>query len=92
MWGDIIRKTFDEGGVDEIVSTRRLVDILKSFSIFADRGKAIKMAIERFDDETRESFMSLYAKIDAGVGVEEPEDTSSMEDDESKDHSFDSNE
>jgi MoxR-like ATPase len=92
MWGDIIRKTFEEGGVDEIVSTRRLVDILKSFSIFADRGKAIKMAIERFDDETRESFMSLYAKIDAGVGVEEPEDTSSMEDDEAKDHSFDSNE
>jgi MoxR-like ATPase len=92
MWGDIIRKTFEEGGVDEIVSTRRLVDILKSFSIFADRGKAIKMAIERFDDETRESFMSLYEKIDAGVGVEEPEDTSSMEDDEAKDHSFDSNE
>jgi MoxR-like ATPase len=67
MWGDIIRKTFEEGGVDEIVSTRRLVDILKSFSIFADRGKAIRMAIERFDDETRESFMSLYEKIDAGV-------------------------
>ena len=70
MWGDIIRKTFEEGGVDEIVSTRRLVDILKSFSIFGDRGKAIKMAIERFDDETRESFMSLYEKIDAGVGTE----------------------
>ena len=70
MWGDIIRKTFEEGGVDEIVSTRRLVDILKSFSIFADRGKAIRMAIERFDDETRESFMSLYEKIDAGVGVD----------------------
>ena len=71
MWGDIIRKTFEEGGVDEIVSTRRLVDILKSFSIFGDRGKAIKMAIERFDDETRESFMSLYEKIDAGVGMED---------------------
>lgn len=70
MWGDIIRKTFEEGGVDEIVSTRRLVDILKSFSIFGDRGKSIKMAIERFDDETRESFMSLYEKIDAGVGTE----------------------
>ena len=72
MWGDIIRKTFEEGGVDEIVSTRRLVDILKSFSIFQDRGKAIKMAIERFDDETRESFMSLYEKIDAGVGTYPP--------------------
>ena len=73
MWGDIIRKTFEEGGVDEIVSTRRLVDILKSFSIFNDRGKSIRMAIERFDDETRESFMSLYEKIDAGVGVENVE-------------------
>ena len=71
MWGDIIRKTFEEGGVDEIISTRRLVDIIKSFSIFGDRGKAIKMAIERFDDETRESFMSLYEKIDAGVGIPE---------------------
>ena len=70
MWGDIIRKTFEEGGVDEIVSTRRLVDILKSFSIFQDRGKSIRMAIERFDDDTRESFMSLYEKIDAGVGNE----------------------
>jgi MoxR-like ATPase len=91
MWGDIIRKTFEEGGVDEIVSTRRLVDILKSFSIFADRGKAIKMAIERFDDETRESFMSLYEKIDAGV-VSNEEETSSLEDDEMRDHTFDSNE
>ena len=71
MWGDIIRKTFEEGGVDEIVSTRRLVDILKSYSIIQDKGKAIKMAIERFDDETRESFMSLYEKIDAGVGNEQ---------------------
>ena len=46
-------------------------NIIKSFSIFGDRGKAIKMAIERFDDETRESFMSLYEKIDAGVGIPE---------------------
>jgi len=70
MWGDIIRKTFEEGGVDEIISTRRLVDIIKSYSIFGDRGKAIKMAIERFDDETRESFMSLYEKIDAGIATD----------------------
>jgi MoxR-like ATPase len=69
MWGDIIRKTFEEGGVDEIISTRRLVDILKSYSIFGDRMKSIKMAIERFDDETRESFMSLYEKIDAKVDM-----------------------
>jgi len=92
MWGDIIRKTFEEGGVDEIVSTRRLVDILKSFSIFLDRGKAIKMAIERFDDETRESFMSLYEKIDAGVGLEDIDGGSELNDDEARDHTFDSNE
>ena len=69
MWGDIIRKTFEDGGVDEIISTRRLVDILKSYSIFNNKEKAIKMSIERFDDETRESFLSLYEKIDAGVGT-----------------------
>jgi len=71
MWGDIIRKTFEDGGVDEIVSTRRLVDILKSYSIFGKKDKAIKMAIERFDDETKESFLSLYEKIDASVGNEQ---------------------
>jgi len=68
MWGDIIRKTFEDGGVDDIISTRRLVDILKSYSIFGKKEKAIKMSIERFDDETRESFLSLYEKIDASVG------------------------
>jgi hypothetical protein len=71
MWGDIIRKTFEDGGIDDIISTRRLVDILKSYSIFGNKGKAIKMSIERFDDETKESFMSLYEKIDAGVGENE---------------------
>ena len=75
VWGDIIRKTFEEGGVDEIISTRRLVDILKSYSIFGDRMKSIKMAIERFDDETRESFMSLYEKIDAKVDMTAEEET-----------------
>jgi len=76
MWGDIIRKTFEDGGIDDIISTRRLVDILKSYSIFGNKGKAIKMSIERFDDETKESFMSLYEKIDAGVGENEKYGTS----------------
>jgi hypothetical protein len=71
MWGDIIRKTFEDGGVDDIVSTRRLVDILKSYSIFGKKDKAIKMSIERFDDETKQSFLSLYEKIDASVGNEQ---------------------
>ena len=73
MWGDIIRKTFEEGGVDDLVSTRRLVDIMKSYSIFGNKEKAIKMSIERFDDETRESFLSLYAKIDAEVNMTDEE-------------------
>jgi hypothetical protein len=73
MWGDIIRKTFEEGGVDDLISTRRLVDIMKSYSIFGNKEKAIKMSIERFDDETRESFLSLYSKIDAEVGMTDEE-------------------
>jgi hypothetical protein len=67
VWGDIIRKTFDEGGVDEVVSTRRLVDIIKSFSIFGSKERAIQLGIERFDEDTKESFMNLYSKIDAEV-------------------------
>jgi midasin (ATPase involved in ribosome maturation) len=71
MWADIIRKTFEDGGIDDIISTRRLVDVLKSYSIFESKEKSIKMSIERFDDETKESFLSLYEKIDAGVGTSE---------------------
>ena len=64
-WSAVIRKTFESGGVDEVVSTRRLCHILKSFSIFRDRLKAVKMCITRFDEETSQSFLDLYTKIDA---------------------------
>ena len=70
-WADVIRKTFYEGGVDEIISTRRLVHIVNAFSIFDDKLKAISMCISRFDTETKESFLDLYSKVDAGVTVEE---------------------
>ena len=70
-WADVIRKTFYEGGVDEIISTRRLVHIVNAFSIFDDKLKAISMCISRFDTETKESFLDLYSKVDAGVSVEE---------------------
>ena len=66
-WADIIRKTYYDGGVDEIISTRRLVHIAKAYSIFQDRAKAIDLCIQRFDEETKESFRDLYSKVDAEV-------------------------
>ena len=66
-WSEVIRKTFFDGGVDELISTRRLDHIAKSFSIFKDKMKAIQLCVARFDDDTKESFMDLYTKIDAGV-------------------------
>jgi len=78
-WADIIRKTFYDGGVDEIISTRRLVHIAKAYSIFGDRMKAIQMCINRFDDDTKVSFADLYSKIDAGVQIEESSEEVSSE-------------
>jgi hypothetical protein len=66
-WADVIRKTFDEGGVDEIISTRRLVHIAHAYAIFGDRTKAIKMCVNRFDEETKNAFLDLYTKVDAKV-------------------------
>ena len=72
-WADIIRRTYYDGGIDEVISTRRLVHISKAFSIFEDRMQAIDLCINRFDEETKESFKDLYTKID--IDVEEvPED------------------
>ena len=69
-WADIIRKTFFDGGVDEIISTRRLVHIIRAYSIFNDKMKAIQVCLNRFDDETKQSFIELYDKVDADVRVE----------------------
>lgn len=65
-WSKIIRKTFDDDGVDEVISTRRLCHIAKAYSIFANRLTAIQMCISRFETETREAFLDLYTKIDSG--------------------------
>jgi len=70
-WADIIRKTFYEGGIDEIIATRRLVHIVNAYAIFGDRKKAIEMCINRFDEDTKTSFLDLYSKCDAEVVVEE---------------------
>jgi len=66
-WADVIRKTFAEGGIDEVISTRRLVHIIRAFSIFNNRLKAIKLCLNRFDDETKSAFLELYSKIDAKI-------------------------
>ena len=68
-WGDIIRKTFYDGGIEEIISTRRLVHILRAFSIFKDKAKAIQVCVNRFDDETKQSFLELYDKVDADFNL-----------------------
>ena len=69
LWADMIRKTFKEGGVDEIISTRRLVHIIQAYAIFGDRAKAISVCLNRFDDETKQSFSDLYDKIDGEVSM-----------------------
>ena len=73
-WGDIIRRTFKDGGIDEVISTRRLVHVIRAFAIWQDRMKAIKVCVNRFDDETKQSFLELYDKIDADVNKEESND------------------
>ena len=73
-WADIIRKTFYDGGIEEIISTRRLVHILRAYSIFKDKMKAIQVCVNRFDDETKQAFMELYDKVDADVDFKEGED------------------
>lgn len=64
-WSEIIRKTFADGGIDEVISTRRLAHIIKAYSIFGKKDKAIKVCLNRFDDETKSTFVELYDKIDA---------------------------
>jgi len=68
-WADLIRKTFYDGGVDEIIATRRLVHIIHAFAIFKDRMKAIAMCVARFDDQTKDTFMDLYSKLDDKVSL-----------------------
>jgi len=68
-WADAIRKTFEDGGCDEVISTRRLVHIAKAYGIFGDRLKAIQYCLNRFDEDTKASFLDLYTKVDASVSM-----------------------
>ena len=70
-WADIIRKTFYDGGIEDLISTRRLVHIVRAFSIFKNKAKAIQVCINRFDDETKQSFLELYDKVDADFEMPE---------------------
>ena len=70
-WADVIRKTYFDGGVDEIISTRRLVHIIQAFAIFGKKMKAIEVCTNRFDEDTKNSFMELYSKVDAGASAEQ---------------------
>ena len=70
-WADVIRKTYFDGGVDEIISTRRLVHITQAYAIFNNKMKAIEMCTNRFDDDTKNSFVELYTKVDAGASADQ---------------------
>jgi hypothetical protein len=70
-WADVIRKTYFDGGVDEIISTRRLVHIIQAYSIFNKKMKAVEVCTNRFDDDTKNSFIELYTKVDAGASAEQ---------------------
>lgn len=76
QWADVVRKSYDEGATDEIISTRRLVHIAKAFTIFKDRMKAITLCVNRFDEETKMAFLDLYSKVDGSV--ESPANTSTI--------------
>ena len=70
-WADVIRKTYFDGGVDEIISTRRLVHIAQAYAIFNNKMKSIEMCTNRFDDDTKNSFVELYTKVDAGSSADQ---------------------
>ena len=70
-WADVIRKTYFDGGVDEIISTRRLVHITQAYAIFNNKMKSIEMCTNRFDDDTKNSFVELYTKVDAGASADQ---------------------
>ncbi len=73
-WSDIIRRTFYDGGVEDVISTRRLVHIIRAYAIFGKKEKAIQTCINRFDDETKQSFLELYDKVDIDFSLDKEED------------------
>jgi MoxR-like ATPase len=80
QWSEIIRKTFKEGAIDDLISTRRLEHIVNAFAMFGDRMKAINLCIARFDEETKTSFLDLYTKVDANVEMPSAESAEEVAD------------
>jgi MoxR-like ATPase len=79
QWADVVRKSFEQGAVDEIISTRRLVHIAQAFKLFGDKMKAIELCVSRFDTETKTAFLDLYSKVDAKVQApQQPEPSSEV--------------
>lgn len=87
QWADVVRQSFDQGAIDEIISTRRLVHIAKAYSIFKDRLRAIELCVSRFDSETKSAFLDLYSKVDPSVNPE-PETPVEMKQDPTKEIPF----
>ena len=83
-WAEVIRKTFFDGGIDEIIATRRLVHIVNAYAIFKNKLKAVEVCINRFDDDTKNSFLDLYTKVDSGVNIDELNQGSSNDSEESE--------
>ena len=83
-WAEIIRKTFADGGIDEIISTRRLINIAEAYAIFDDKEEAINLCINRFDEDTKTAFLDLYNKISnpESVAVQVPPPPAPIEEDE----------
>ena len=79
-WADAIRKTFADDGCDEVISTRRLVHIVQTFGIFNNKAKAVAMCLNRFDVDTKASFMDLYSKVDAGIDLNAVQENESTDD------------
>jgi MoxR-like ATPase len=87
-WAEVIRKTYFEGAVDELISTRRLDHIVKAFTIFKDKLKAIEMCTNRFDEDTKVSFVDLYAKVDAGVDLNDENSEEESEEEENSERPY----
>ena len=88
QWAEIIRKTFKEGAIDELISTRRLEHIVNAFAMFGDRMKAINLCTARFNEETKTAFLDLYTKVDEGVEMPSGEHTIDNEAEETVPSSF----
>jgi MoxR-like ATPase len=71
-WAEVIRKTFNENAIDEVISTRRLVHIIRTYGLFPDRMRAVRLCINRFDEETKTAFLDLYSKVDETINPKAP--------------------